>query len=168
MRFLKTVFALAGAFLVSGAAMAQSAPTWCANNEYPVFSCQTGKKVASVCASEHLSKDHGYIQYRFGEPGHEMELAYPDLTAKPDTVFRMSRADIRRDTGSVAKAYHLGFSNNGAHYGIVLDESERTSSASILVRTASGKVSYLACNAGTVRSGLASLWNSEALPALRD
>lgn len=41
----------------------------CKSTEHVVFSCQLKNYIASVCASENLSKTSGYIQYRFGMKG---------------------------------------------------------------------------------------------------
>jgi hypothetical protein len=57
----------------------------CAKTEHIIFSClvkRAGKgqgltKIASLCASADLDKDHGYLQYRFGLPG-KVELEFPD------------------------------------------------------------------------------------------
>lgn len=57
--------------------------TLCAKSERIIFSClsrRTGSQVAklvSLCASRDLTKDHGYLQYRYGLPG-KVELEYPN------------------------------------------------------------------------------------------
>jgi len=54
------------------------ANTLCASTERIVFSCAVKRsaKLVSLCASPDLSKDHGYLQYRFGLPG-KVELEFP-------------------------------------------------------------------------------------------
>lgn len=39
----------------------------CTQDEKIVFSCNTGKKIVSVCASQDISPNSGYLQYRFGK-----------------------------------------------------------------------------------------------------
>jgi hypothetical protein len=57
----------------------------CASQEAIVFSCNTGNKIASVCASKDLADRTGYLQYRFG-PKAAPELVYPETTAPPSRV----------------------------------------------------------------------------------
>lgn len=64
---------------------ALQANSLCAQTEQIIFSCQvksSGKtkgfaKLASLCASTDLDKEHGYLQYRFGLPG-KVELEFPE------------------------------------------------------------------------------------------
>ncbi|MEI6152907.1 MAG: hypothetical protein WCQ90_02340 [Deltaproteobacteria bacterium] len=64
---------------LSISSIASAADTLCSPQEKIVFSCSTGKKIASVCASANLSPTTGYIQYRFGKKGLP-ELIVPDTT----------------------------------------------------------------------------------------
>jgi hypothetical protein len=50
----------------------------CERGEKIVFSCTVGKspKTVSLCSSRVLTKDTGYMKYRFGLPG-KIELEYP-------------------------------------------------------------------------------------------
>jgi hypothetical protein len=55
----------------------------CAKTEHVIFSCRTkskGKrssgKIVSLCASPDLTREHGYLQYRYGLPG-KIELEFP-------------------------------------------------------------------------------------------
>ena len=54
--------------------------THCSVQEQTLFSCSTGSKVVSVCASSDLSTTAGSLQYRFGRTG-EPELLYPKSAA---------------------------------------------------------------------------------------
>ncbi|MFM2450901.1 MAG: hypothetical protein RIS44_3351 [Pseudomonadota bacterium] len=59
--------------------------SFCTAQETVVFSCRTGAKMVSVCASKNAAISNGYLQYRFGKPdSHEaLELMLPEgqLTA---------------------------------------------------------------------------------------
>src|SRR5712692_10537117 len=59
----------------SGAPQAKSL---CAKDERIIFSCPVKKpaKIVSLCASQDLDKERGYLQYRFGLPG-KIELEFP-------------------------------------------------------------------------------------------
>jgi hypothetical protein len=70
------------ALLALASAQAFSHPSHCSKEEKTVFSCLIGKKVVSVCASENLSPTDGYMQYRFGKPGH-LERRVPAKEAHP-------------------------------------------------------------------------------------
>ena len=52
--------------------------TLCAKDERVIFSCPLRRpaKIVSVCAAKNLTKETGYLQYRFGLPG-KVELEFP-------------------------------------------------------------------------------------------
>ncbi|HEY6046488.1 MAG TPA: hypothetical protein VIU65_07790 [Pyrinomonadaceae bacterium] len=52
--------------------------TLCARDERVIFSCPLRRpaKIVSVCAARNLTKETGYLQYRFGLPG-KIELEFP-------------------------------------------------------------------------------------------
>jgi hypothetical protein len=61
----------------AGASTIQT-PSHCSASEEVVFSCRIkgSAKILSLCGSKQLSKDMGYLQYRFGPPN-AVELAFP-------------------------------------------------------------------------------------------
>jgi len=64
-------------FLLSVLARTAAAGTsHCSAKEQTLFSCDTGHKTVSVCASPDLSANAGSLQYRFGRLG-APELVYP-------------------------------------------------------------------------------------------
>jgi len=67
----------------------------CAKSEQIIFSCgvkrtgsrkATGNKIASLCASRKLTREEGYLQYRFGLPG-KVELEYPATRTGTQQLF---------------------------------------------------------------------------------
>lgn len=68
--------ALFALFQPHAAAAAASVASHCTAHERTLFACRTGTKLLSVCASANLGKDSGFVQYRFGTPGHT-ELVLP-------------------------------------------------------------------------------------------
>jgi hypothetical protein len=60
------------------AASTVPAPSHCSDSETVIFSCRVkgSAKILSLCGSKVLSKDTGYLQYRFGPPK-AVELAFP-------------------------------------------------------------------------------------------
>ena len=64
----------------------------CENDEKIIFSCTTAAKsakIVSLCASNDLAKDRGYLQYRFGLPG-KIELEFPQQRDQTQTAFKYS------------------------------------------------------------------------------
>jgi len=65
------------AAMLSAASVAQGATqSQCGPAEKVMFSCSTGAKVVSVCATGDLSSGVGSVSYRFGPLGHP-EITYP-------------------------------------------------------------------------------------------
>ena len=62
--------------------LAGAAGRLCNRDEVVVFSCRTGAKEVSVCASEDATRTGGYLQYRFGKPGLP-EMALPSAGIIP-------------------------------------------------------------------------------------
>ncbi len=62
--------------------------SFCTLLETVVFSCRTGAKMVSVCASKDASKTKGYLQYRFGKPDSRdpLELVLPESHELPASV----------------------------------------------------------------------------------
>ncbi len=60
-----------------------SQTSFCSSSETVVFSCRTGAKMVSVCASSDVARNKGYVQYRFGKPGDPLELALPESQVTP-------------------------------------------------------------------------------------
>jgi len=70
------------AVILSAATVASASDTLCTNQEKIIFSCSTGKKIVSVCASKDLSASAGTLQYRFGKKG-AVEATVPAAAAHP-------------------------------------------------------------------------------------
>jgi hypothetical protein len=67
------------------------ATSLCARDEKTIWSCETTKrKIVSICSSGQLDKQSGYVQYRFGLPGH-VELEYPQQRQNTQTAFAYFR-----------------------------------------------------------------------------
>ena len=63
----------------------------CAMDEQIIFSCAVRRpaKIVSLCASGDLTKEHGYLQYRFGLPA-KIELEFPKARQGTQHQFRYS------------------------------------------------------------------------------
>ena len=89
----------------------------CQRDEKVVFSCTVTKaaKIVSLCSSKQLTKEQGYLQYRFGLP-EKIELEYPKQRGRPQDAFKYShyfRAQVDMT--------EISFSSNGYEYSIVDD-----------------------------------------------
>jgi hypothetical protein len=63
----------------------------CARDEKTIWSCETvNRKIVSICGAKRLDKERGYLQYRFGRPGH-VELEYPQARQNTQTAFAYFR-----------------------------------------------------------------------------
>jgi len=65
---------------------AQKPYTHCQSDEVPVVSCSVGKKILSLCASNDLSQNSGYLQYKFGIKD-KIEFIYPKEKIHPKGIF---------------------------------------------------------------------------------
>lgn len=52
----------------------------CLAEEKVLFACQEGKRRISVCGSPDLSRQAGYVQFRYGVPGSEEMIAWPEAS----------------------------------------------------------------------------------------
>ena len=82
--------ALAPGSSFSNLAQLQSG-TLCEQAEKIVFSCPivNSRKIVSLCSSKELTKEKGYLQYRFGVPG-KIELEFPNQREQTQKAFKYS------------------------------------------------------------------------------
>ena len=97
---------------------AHEPPNHCTSAEQIVFSCTIGKKILSVCASNILSKQAGYMQYRFGQKN-KIEMSYPETPQHPRQFIFFS--SVPYAGGGEA---HLRFANGQYEY-IVYDRTTK-------------------------------------------
>ena len=69
----------------------QPARSLCEKGEKVIFSCAIRRpaKIVSLCASNDVSKDRGYVQYRFGLPK-KVELEFPKTRTSTQAQFKYS------------------------------------------------------------------------------
>lgn len=124
----------------------------CQANEQTIWSCATTKnKIASVCASEDLAEDKGYVQYRFGTEA-KVELEFPKDRSDSPKSFKYSRY-----TRPLVTMLTLSFENGGFVYEIHDDDNSEEKppvrAASIDVKNGEGKdVSSIVCKLPTTGS----------------
>jgi hypothetical protein len=145
-----TTTAVAALAALSMPAHSSAATTHCTAQEQVVFSCSMAKsaKIVSLCASKPLTKNVGYLQYRFGTP-QKMELEFPATKTDTQRQFKYSyyfRASVNR--------FHIMFDNAGVAYDVYseYDGEERPAIARYGVEvTPKGKRAVqLACGKGHI------------------
>lgn len=97
--------------IIALAVSVNAASTHCTSSENVLFSCNTGKKTVSVCASKNIGPKTGYIQYRFGKIGSPEAL----IPSNPES-FRSSLTAYEWDRASRSEG--LDFENKDFSYYI--------------------------------------------------
>lgn len=79
MKIVLLAFLLVGVFMTPPPLPPPLPVSLCAADETIIFNCATkpAGKIVSLCASKDLTKDKGYLQYRFGLPS-KVELEFPE------------------------------------------------------------------------------------------
>lgn len=130
----KSIIWIVGATLASALAPHADANGHCATDEQVVFSCSTGEKVVSVCAS------NAGVQYRFGPLG-APEISYPE--AKPTMydgmVYRGELSFAGGDAG------YVRFINNDYEYVVYSGEGRGWSQDGVVAVKAGTVVSKSIC-----------------------
>jgi len=117
----------------------------CESTEKIVFSCTVGKaaKIVSLCSSKELTKDRGYLQYRFGLPG-KIELEFPKQREQTQSAFKYShyfRAQFDQT--------EISFTSDTYEYAIFDDYNGEQKPArhdqGIRIKSPNGKETTLTC-----------------------
>jgi hypothetical protein len=131
----------------------------CSADETVYFNCavKNGEKVVSLCGTKGLSRNEGYLQYRFGRPGH-IDLEYPK--AREDTRRAFFYAHYFR---ALVDLSEISFTIDKYRYSIFdhVDSESKPSKreAGVQVTTADdGSTTTLVCR-GAPTSRLAALAN---------
>ena len=134
---------------ISSSALGATSSTLCMKNEQIFFSCRIGEKTVSVCASNPVTDQSGYVQYRFGNKD-DIELTYPASLLPPYNHFF-------HHTGTYSGGYmaHLSFKNGKYDYVVydhflsVFDKAGRRGheqTSGVIVIDNRGKETNLRCS----------------------
>ncbi|HEU4767880.1 MAG TPA: hypothetical protein VFS77_10910 [Pyrinomonadaceae bacterium] len=144
-------------FLFAGAVLPSTQPTsLCSADEKIIFNCliKENAKTVSLCSSRELTKERGYLQYRFGRPG-KVELEFPKSREQTQKAFKYShyfRAQV--------DLTEISFTSAGYQYSIVDDyngeERPARSVQGVTVTTPEGKEVTLTCR-GRAKADYSSL-----------
>lgn len=149
MQLIKTIL-----FFILGSSLtiyilADTRNSHCSEKEVVAFECQleNSSKVVSICTSNPLSRDKGYVQYRFGKIGN-IELKYPTDLNNSQEKFSLTVAWFVGGWRST-----LGFKNSEIEYSIY-DEAIKESPVSkdyyrgITIWKGNKKLADLPCKKG--------------------
>lgn len=91
--------------------------TLCARTERVIFACVLRRpaKIVSVCASKDLTRDTGYVQYRFGSPA-KIELEYPK-----DRTGTQQKFAYTHYMRALVDLNEINFSVDGVDYSVIDD-----------------------------------------------
>ena len=109
------VYAILLGLLLASSSAYSAEVTNCAVDEKIVFSCSTGKKIVSICASKDAAKDKGYMQYRFGPTG-KLELTFPETKEPANKNFSFVHELYAHGTAEIINFTKGAFSFAVAHY----------------------------------------------------
>lgn len=107
----------------------------CSKDEITLWTCETNKRIFSLCSSPVASRTTGYLQYRASNHG-KVKFAYPAVKAPPLGLFKYN--SFANGDASVE------FTNNGFNYSL-LDPLRGEASILVLAPGASGKATEIAC-----------------------
>ena len=122
--------------------------SFCTSTEDVVFSCRTGAKMVSVCASKDSGPARGYLQYRFGkpDPSDPLELVLPEAKVPPAKAANGANEGYAGGGGS-----WLRFFNRPATYTVYSGignwgpKGEKRIKEGLLVERDGKQVANLAC-----------------------
>ena len=128
-------------------------PNLCDPDESILFSCATGTKVLSVCASKSLSKTQGKLTYLFGESKKAVELSYSANYDSLEEKFNYSYSSYPK--GAVSE---LSFDIGQYLYTVHADTHVfRQSSSGVFIERQGEVVAYKACNNSYQKNNLYSI-----------
>lgn len=124
--------------------------SFCTATEAVIFSCRTGAKLVSVCASPEAGPAWGYVQYRIGKPDstEPLELTLPSGRVPPPKAATAETvgfsggggAWMRFRSGQAAYVVYTGIGKWGPR-------GEVQEKAGVVVERADKQVASLKCNA---------------------
>lgn len=120
----------------------------CKDNEKSMFSCATGEKIISLCATQYNEKDKNILTYRFGKPNNIPELEYQSKENETNKYFTYAKAYY--GNGSIEE---MSFKKGAYLYTIYQGRHNyRDNSAGLLLEKNGKKIANFSCNNNTPES----------------
>ena len=134
--------------------------SFCTATESVVFSCSTGAKMVSVCASKGASATRGYLQYRFGKPDSRdpLEMTLPEEQPIPSRSATGANVPFAGGGGSWLR-FHNGVYGYVVYSGIGKwgPHGETREKQGVVVERSGRVVASLKCT-GKLTSALSPEW----------
>ena len=89
---------------------APMAATLCTGEEQSLFNCTTKRKIISLCGSKLLTKEEGYVQYKFGTRS-KIDFHFPSEPSPQGRHFQLSSTAYAGGGKT-----HIKFSNENVEY----------------------------------------------------
>lgn len=129
--------------------MATEAPValhLCTPKETVLFACETGKNLASVCASANFSAKAGSIQFRYGTVD-AVEIAWPEVQSAPHDVTK-GNLFYANKLGTYlrfrkGKGSFVVFSVSGKSSGLVIERDMKVSKKRICQKSTMAEIANL-------------------------
>ena len=132
----KTTYATPLVLIFLSTAASADVKTLCESKENNLWSCQSGAKIYSVCASKDLADTLGYLQYRAGTTKGS-DFRFPASLLHPKGRFEFNL---------LARGVSLTFSNGGYDYTVIEDIKGKTE---IVVEKSSRMLTTIHCRDST-------------------
>ena len=140
MRLRSFVACLIGLMAISLSAHAGN--SLCSSNEEVLFSCALRGKTVSLCASPELSKDSGYLVYRYGALGKSPELTYPENSIKPADAFTLYHSSYAKGSST-----QISFQRREVSYTLYSESNVfDVNGSGIAIEKFGNRVAHLKCN----------------------
>lgn len=134
--------------------------TQCLPNETVFFSCSIREKVVSLCGSPDLSRDTGYLVYRFGRPGKTPELVYPQKGEKPIIAFSLYLSSYAKGSSTQVSFTRGRYTYTLYHESNVFD----VNGSGISIEESGKRIAHLRCAEKSIIVGEVSKLKNIGLP----
>jgi len=104
------------------------AETLCTTDEVVLFSCNTGRRIISLCGSMKPVGPASYIQYRYGRPN-QLELVYPTDKKPPGQLFKTDFTTYARGSMESNVSFAVGEYSYTIYANIILGSSDDMNNA---------------------------------------
>lgn len=139
--------------------------SFCTSAEVVVFSCRTGAKMVSVCASKDAGPSKGYVQYRFGKPDSQdpLELVLPEDRIAPPRAAAGENVPFAGGGGTWMR-FRKGQLTYTVYSGIGKwgPRGEIREKAGLVVEQSGKQVAVLKCNNPDAGGELGPVWFEKA------
>lgn len=136
----------------------EASDTLCVAKEKIIFSCSTGKEIISVCSSEYLSSDTGYVQYRYGTKT-MVELTFPEQKTHPKDFTKGGNLTFSGGGGS-----YMSLNNGEYSYIVYSGIGKNWEKDGLVVKKSGETLSNIPCKSSVVSNIGLDFYEKNAVP----